>query len=40
MMGRPVGVHDGAHAKGEMAATLASLAHAVEGSGSIGGSTT
>ena len=26
-LGRSVGVHDGAHAKGEMAATLASLAH-------------
>jgi hypothetical protein len=34
-MGRPVGVHDGAHAKGEMAATLARLAQAVEGSSSI-----
>ena len=39
-MGRPVGVHDGAHAKGEMAATLASLAQAVEGSSSIEGSGT
>jgi hypothetical protein len=37
-LGRPVGVHDGAHAKGEMAATLASLAQAVEGPGSIDGS--
>jgi hypothetical protein len=32
VMGRPVGVHDAAHAKGEMAATLANLAKAVEGS--------
>ncbi len=39
-MGRPVGVHDGAHAKGEMAATLASLAQAVEGSSRIDGSAT
>jgi hypothetical protein len=28
--GRPMGVHDGAHAKGEMAATLANLARAAE----------
>jgi hypothetical protein len=28
---RPLGVHDANHAKGEMAATLANLAQAVEG---------
>jgi hypothetical protein len=39
-MSRPMGVHDGAHASGEMAATLASLAQAVEGSSSIEGSGT
>ncbi len=30
LAGRPAGVHDAAHAKGEMAATLANLAKAVE----------
>jgi hypothetical protein len=38
VMGRPLGVHDADHAKGEMAATLANLAKAVEGSDRIEGS--
>ena len=32
VLARPLGVHDGEHAKGQMAATLANLARAVEGS--------
>jgi hypothetical protein len=31
LVSRPMGVHDAAHAKGEMAATLANLAKAAEG---------
>jgi hypothetical protein len=38
VVGRPLGAHDADHAKAEMAATLANLAEAVEGSNGIEGS--